>query len=1148
MFGLTKGPFYSDRNHQVYLALADIKTIADISIKPDSHTNAVAAIVEKIYFGLPTACIVPVAVPLVAHVGVDIVLCSSDHPTRELIPVLLEEQTRKFLLVQWLPRLLAHDFTLQLHNKCFSVRLHNSARVPKEANLVIKPGDVLTFGPIATSSIAAGGHHRPLPPPTLHAQATVLQRCEFAVNTAGWMASDELEAVMQWILWTAPSFAAFAGPALWDTTTDAFRQGNLFETTFRNAPRAIMPVLTDSHWTSIEILRSRNVIQVTLFGFPFELFSRVQRIVASILDMPVSNLDFRDAATDSIPHMCGWQLAARWLTESNLRDSLPDTGSGLLTLHPVCRDIVQEVLQDSVIEWTAINVPDSLIQLALQLRQNFFVHLCRDMQPTSVVCQSTLVSSAVTSTEPAVRSIIPRVLSNDPTHLPVRLRHLGLTPAWLASDELDLLLNLPRASVPTVYFPPPGKWCPIQHAIVPFGSHVSLHAQYPSVCWLVLVQDHWIQIEIIRNGYQTLLLHSQFGSYSPVIQEIRGFVARELSLPVEDVQCLPELIRAEQHLCGWRLVHNIYIKHGLQLNAEPGIIPALLNVSPCTDRLAQILHDAEQTWQSHTNDRVLLHFASAARAIFLRALHEGRRVPHYQAGGAKDQKDANQEPDRSQQTGNASGSASKAKDPLWEQDPWARKTKTVPTRWEELILPQNHPFVDEQGKAIVQTHRLQAVHTKQGLTLTTKSNLGDMLRITTNKTFALILPMTDLTSYGDVAGRVQGPFEVVLSDTNMQTCYKRIVQLLVVHGTVKFQLPTPSHKFTADEHIEIVLELDSRLVSSKDLDAVKEQPISKFRKLVEPACGTAAAAINLYGFRVGRHPSSGKGDTQLQCIAQVPKSARAGILAYSGTHSLLTRDFLDKGAVSTDTTILPRFWEATCQGLREALIIVKQTEGAVGLVLARRGLAVRCWTSQIAEARATVLASDNRITPDNIGIVPKHVRDSTGWPPAVEPKHVVSAVLSATSHAPVPMRAFRVAGVHGWSLAFETLPKLETFTVEINGRTYQILLAESQPSVLNRTSKPLRNNRAPAKQSAQIPPPPLVQTYPTVQHSVDTQRLDKLEQRIEVLDQRQNKFEHRIDSRFDEVSSMLRQLVNQGSSRERSPTGSTPPAKQGRVS
>ena len=65
-------------------------------------------------------------------------------------------------------------------------------------------------------------------PPTLDAGSSFIARCEFA---------------------------AFCGPAYWHTRTNRLEKGNLFAVAPLNKPRALLPILIDSHWAAVEIVR-----------------------------------------------------------------------------------------------------------------------------------------------------------------------------------------------------------------------------------------------------------------------------------------------------------------------------------------------------------------------------------------------------------------------------------------------------------------------------------------------------------------------------------------------------------------------------------------------------------------------------------------------------------------------------------------------------------------------------------------------------------------------------------------------------------------------------------------------------------------------------------------------------------------------------
>ena len=229
-----------------------------------------------------------------------------------------------------------------------------------------------------------------------------------------------------------------------------------------------------------------------------------------------------------------------------------------------------------------------------------------------------------------------------------------------------------------------------------------------------------------------------------------------------------------------------------------------------------------------------------------------------------------------------------------------------------------------------------------------------------------------------------GPFEVVLEDRATKTSYKRVVSAVALFGEFQFKLCEPTHEFTMSEVAELVLELDSRLVQKSEFEQAKENPILYFKQYLSTAAPDHAALTSVYGFRHNRHPSSSRDDDQLQVIAKLPSAARCKLLSGSGLQGILIRDFLDQGAQPLDTSVIPKFWEISLKGLRELSISIEGVKGAAGAILTRRGLAVRAWSSEIAEVRRKLLPMDARLNDTNIKVVPRFYggcfRMASWWP------------------------------------------------------------------------------------------------------------------------------------------------------------------------
>lgn len=347
---------------------------------------------------------------------------------------------------------------------------------------------------------------------------------------------------------------------------------------------------------------------------------------------------------------------------------------------------------------------------------------------------------------------------------------------------------------------------------------------------------------------------------------------------------------------------------------------------------------------------------------------------------------------------------------------------------------------------------------------------------------------------------------------------------------------------------------DARLTSLSELEAVRADPLRFIREHLLQVCPDLKDEVSFCALRVGKRATAGKDQPQFQCIVKTPKKRRQTLLEASGHTVVLVRDFLDRSDNKSDLSVVPKFWQPTARELADARIVLQGVTGCAGLALTRRGLAPRAWDKGIEAVRRAVLPTDARLTKDNMSVVPKVQFQSTGWPAAIEPASVVSCTLAAVGLAPVPSKAFRSGGVHGWILGFASVPSVLRFTLDINTSTYEILLVEEDKSFKPRPQgRPLgRQQGKPGEQAGHPGPGSKTDLLPSSRvptvsvQSHDTHRLQALEARFDKLESRQNRMEEKVDSRFSEISSSLCQLLNAAGSHAREPTGETPAPKHQR--
>ena len=444
----------SARKHCVHIALPDIQTVAQICIPLDCKQSLTENICNAMSPGSTPDFIGKPAVALQSSPDMHLMLVSFASPP-DHIPVIVEQIPSGFIVPCWFPRLITPVCTLDAGPFGLALKWHNSCVPSTEYNIQLKPGDVLTFESVYNdATIAAGGHHSLTHPPTLQVGASFTQRCEFATNTDGWLATDELEHGMQELQWSKPDSVLFQGPALWSTQETSFKRGNLFDIKPPNKPHVIMPVLVDTHWSVIEIARQQDAITIRLIGFAPSMVSRVKTIIACLLEPPLAAITFVEVPFPTITHMCGWQHLFNWYVKCRMKDSIPDCSSAYLTLPKECQDMIDDVMQDSIHAWTTTAAPTALVQFASNFRKNFLVNLARGGVQHPVV--TTPLHSRAPPPE-AMPNMTFSAAANSSVDQQIvhRLRQYNEQPGWLGSDELDSCLNLVRPCVSTTYFPPP---------------------------------------------------------------------------------------------------------------------------------------------------------------------------------------------------------------------------------------------------------------------------------------------------------------------------------------------------------------------------------------------------------------------------------------------------------------------------------------------------------------------------------------------------------------------------------------------------------------------------------------------------------------------------------------------------------------------
>ena len=640
----------------------------------------------------------------------------------------------------------------------------------------------------------------------------------------------------------------------------------------------------------------------------------------------------------------------------------------------------------------------------------------------------------------------------------------------------------------------------------------------PNVCLVcpVLCDDHWAAFELTKcpsgiritfcNFSETLLQHIQNELICRCSEILKHFCWHTVVIP------------AIHGFCGWALLFRWFRR--FELTIPPS--------TDCPSEIFAAVHnsiDGQHHWGNVSS--FALHARLFCFQNFVISRKGGEKIRFGATGNEPNAPDATM----------AESGGVKPIDPWLKYDPWQKGQKQC--KWEDLTLPKDHPIHDKQRKRLQQIHRLQLNQNVGGVAFCTKANVNDILAKKPKSPFALILPANDRLHFDESLKLKTLPScEIIVEDGATGAVYKRQIVIAYQEDDIIFELPKPSYKGTLTEKSEIVLEVHSTLVSRDSFAAFRDKPHDTLKiKVVEQFPSKATEHFNIYGIRKIPEPNDPE-KFKVQAMCKIDSSLRPSFLEASGAGDIIARDFIPKGEQINDVTVVPRFWAVDRNGKADALRSAGSTEGFAGIIATKRGLAVRAWSAKVAQLRTVLMSQDERITKENINIVPTIVYDSTGWPSSASPNEIVNAVGHSCGTPPIPSRCFRALGVVTWTLGFATEPKVTKFSVSFNGITYEILM--TKPSEKNKTTKGVKSfakgSSKGAKGSKEI-----VQQLPEEAND----RLTNLETKFAAMERRQDSLETKLQHGFEGVQDQLRQVLNAVQPRASSPsrTGFTPPSK-----
>lgn len=432
-------------------------------------------------------------------------------------------------------------------------------------------------------------------------------------------------------------------------------------------------------------------------------------------------------------------------------------------------------------------------------------------------------------------------------------------------------------------------------------------------------------------------------------------------------------------------------------------------------------------------------------------------------------------------------------------------------------------FCKSSGKRIPQIPLGQLSNQHGGLVFATRAALQDAAQLVPPTTTVLLIPgfrgilnfsVPDPLKVGD-------PMQITVKEPQSETTYKRLVIPVMLKGDfqTKYEDASASIPVTSVKFVELVVEMHESVMAKSTIEAMQAHPLACFKKALA-ASKTALVEYSVYSYRNFKFFDHG---TVHQAIVRVPRDTMDELLRFSGLAEVFVRQYIQPGEEPAHS-ILPRYFPITWDDLRAAIQLSQaMSEYGRGIALTNKGCALRADNSKLADARSLVLLNDIRFTELNRGVIARKTFLAQGYPFELSHSALIEATHKALKLAPIPLRSFRVGGLHTWVLSFGDDPKVTTFSLSMDDVVYEVVLTPQLPH------KP-KNGKTKAKSKAGLPAAAPVIPQRTLgatrMNASDADvKVTALEARVAKLETQQSQLAEKVDSRFDQVQSQLQQVI-----------------------
>ena len=437
---------------------------------------------------------------------------------------------------------------------------------------------------------------------------------------------------------------------------------------------------------------------------------------------------------------------------------------------------------------------------------------------------------------------------------------------------MDYTLEGPRLLSLSTLFCAPAVWSIQQGQLNFLNGLEPEYATFGHVIWPIVVNNHWIMVESFQSGDDTHFsatvppsMREQLRALFDHLVHVTETDRTRLQFVFVDQVCPP-------HMCGHHILQQLFNRVDAGQISLSEIQRQRLATSHWAPSIALVQDEAQAVWE---------HFASATRDWYLLRIIENRFPGEFIAAGAQDDDTPMLDESGRKATASAAPSAPKSAVPSPKDaaswGPWKSKPpRPQQAKLEDLQIRPPLPFIGSDGNALSQTHRLQLTPTRGGVVFTTKSNIGDVIKANVQGDLVAILPAGDRAVLKHIAEKMEGPFELTVEDLQAKLPYKRVINMLVIKGSVTFKLPEPVVRLTTAAICELVLEIDARLVQKPEFDKFRANPIVTFKSFLAEISPELADHAVLYGFRMIRYPGgttsrpNDAGDSEDPLLTEIP--------------------------------------------------------------------------------------------------------------------------------------------------------------------------------------------------------------------------------------------------------------------------------------